>query len=97
MTYLSSHEDLMKCFIHIREAETYLKVEMEAIGIPGAGASIWWGGGRTLMVTLRASKKVFLHPSGRRLYESTSGPYREWPLKTIAEVGEWLKSKSKAA
>jgi hypothetical protein len=67
---MPTKDELQTAFAVKKRAEVHLLELMTVAAIPGASVHVWPGGGRNVMVTLRASKKVFLHPSGRRLYES---------------------------
>lgn len=77
----------------IEEANTYFLDLMNAAKIPGASASVWYGGYGQPEVHLRASRRVFRNCDGRRNLESTRTSYNN-AEKIIAEVGEHLKTKT---
>lgn len=86
---------LNRAFSTIAQAESRLCRLMIDLGVPGAHVLIVGDSAGMPVATLGSSKKVFMHPCGRRMFESKT-VYFDQAIAAINEIGEWLKTQRAA-
>lgn len=92
MSQLPSAKDLRAAGALIQNAENLITKRMQDMGLKSGRASVYaYSDG--VRVSLNAGEKVFLHPTGRRIYESIETDYSFGVDRNLKEVAEWLAKK----